>query len=87
MTEEQARKILVQAMRYANVIGLSVELRTAFETGRADIELDQLDMDSLATMELCIAIEANSGVSITPDQLKAAATGNALVRLMQGQGA
>ena len=87
MTEEQARKILVQAMRYANVIGLSVELRTAFEAGTADIELDQLDMDSLATMELCIAIEANSGISITPDQLKATATGNALVRFMQGQGA
>jgi hypothetical protein len=35
-------------------------------------------------MELCIAIEANGGVSITPDQLRAAATGNALVRLMLG---
>jgi len=84
MTDEQARKILVQAMRYANVMGLSVESRNAFEAGTADIELDLLDMDSLATMELCIAIEANGGVSITPDQLRAAATGNALVRLMLG---
>ena len=84
MTEEQARKALIQAMRYGNVIGLSAELRSAFEAGMADIELDRLDMVSLATMEVCFAIEANSGISITPDQLKAAATGNALVRLMLG---
>ena len=84
MTSEQARKVLLQAMRYANVRGLSAVLGDAFLAGEADIELDRLDMDSLAMMELCIAIEANGAASITPDQLQAAATGNALVRLMVG---
>lgn len=82
MTSEQARKILVDAMRYANVIGISAEQGSAFEAGTSDIELDQVEMDSLATMELCIAIEANTGLSITPEQLMAAATGSELVRLI-----
>lgn len=84
MTDEQARKILTQAMHYANVIGLSSEQKHAFEKGTADIELEHLDMDSLAAMELCIAIEANTGISVTPDQLRSARTGSALVDLMVG---
>jgi acyl carrier protein len=82
MTSEEARRVLLQAMRYANVQGLPSAQGEAFVAGEADIQLDRLDMDSLAAMELCIAIEANGGASITPDQLKAAATGSALVRLM-----
>ena len=82
MTSEEARRVLLQAMRYANVQGLSSAQGEAFVAGEADIQLDRLDMDSLAAMELCIAIEANGGASITPDQLKAAATGSALVRLI-----
>lgn len=84
MTSEKARKVLLQAMRYANVQGLPEAQGEAFLAGEADLELDRLDMDSLAAMELCIAIEANGGASITPDQLKGAATGSALVRLMLG---
>jgi acyl carrier protein len=80
VTDDEARKLLVQAMRYAGITSLAVKQREAFEAGTADIELDQLEMDSLATMELCIAIEANSGLSITPDQLQEARTGNELVR-------
>jgi acyl carrier protein len=82
VTDEQARKLLVEAMRYANVGGLKAEQRSAFEVGAADIELAGLEMDSLATMELCIAIEANSGLSITPEQLQAASTGSELVHLI-----
>lgn len=82
MTDEQARKILVQAMRYANITDISADQWTAFEAGTADIDLDRLGVDSLATMELCIAIEANGGLSITPEQLKAAPSGNALARLI-----
>jgi acyl carrier protein len=82
MTEVEAREIVVQAMRYANITGLSVEQRNAFEAGTSDIEFEHLEMDSLATMELCIAIEAHSGLSITPEQLRAAKNGNALVYLV-----
>lgn len=80
MNDSQARKLLVQAMRYANIMGLSPEQRDGFEAGSVDIELDSLEMDSLAAMELCIAIEANSGLSITPEQLQTARTGSELVR-------
>ena len=82
MTDDEARKLLMQAMHYANIGGLAVEQRNAFIAGMADIELDQLEMDSLATMELSIAIEANSGLPITPEQLQAARTGSELVRLI-----
>jgi acyl carrier protein len=84
MTSEEARKVLLHAMRHAAVQGLPSAQAEAFLAGDSDIQLDRLDIDSLAAMELCIAIEANGGSSITPDQLKAAATGNALVRLIVG---
>ncbi len=41
----------------------------AFINNQLDIELDQLDIDSLSSMEICIGIELELGISITPTQL------------------
>jgi len=49
-------------------------LAPAFLEGRRDIRFTDLDMDSLAVMELCIAIEVNSGVSLVPEDLLKMAT-------------
>jgi acyl carrier protein len=45
------------------------ELENAFIDGRFDLNLGQLEVDSLAAMEICIAIEANWGVAIVPEDL------------------
>ncbi len=41
----------------------------AFINDELDIELERLDIDSLASMEICIGIELEMGVSIVPTQL------------------
>lgn len=55
-------------------------LRAAFLAGECDVTLAELDMDSLARMELCIAIELGTGVSLAPEELDAYATLGALAR-------
>jgi acyl carrier protein len=55
------------------------DFREAFIEGTLDIELAKLDMDSLARMELCIAIEVGTGVSLAPEELERYKTLTALV--------
>ena len=45
------------------------EFRTAFLAGRIAVPMAELEMDSLARMELCIAIEVGTGVSLAPEEL------------------
>ena len=56
-----------------------------FLAGVHDVPIDTLDMDSLAEMEVCIAIEVNAGVSIVPEQLRKIGTLGRLVALIQAQ--
>lgn len=70
MTEQDIRRIVGEALSYATVFGYAESgLAPAFLAGEADIILADLDMDSLSIMELCIAIETETGVSILPDQI------------------
>ena len=48
------------------------------ETGE-DLEIASLGMDSLARMEFSIAIEVETGISLTPDDLLKYSTVNQLV--------
>jgi acyl carrier protein len=78
-----ARRTLLDALIYANVGGVrDPVLRQAFLDGATDIRLNELEIDSLAIMELCITVEANSGVSITPDQLQKMGSLGEIVALM-----
>jgi acyl carrier protein len=43
--------------------------RKAWLDGTRDLRFDELAMDSLARMELCIAIEIGTGVSMAPEEL------------------
>lgn len=43
--------------------------RDAFIAGEHPVPLAELEMDSLARMELCIAIEVGTGVSLAPEEL------------------
>ena len=84
MTEQEIRTIIVEALEYANVFSTcDADIISLFLNGGKDIALNQIDMDSLATMELCIAIEVNTGVSIVPDELQKVNTLNRLVKCVQ----
>ena len=41
-----------------------------FIDGRYDVPLDRLDVDSLAAMEICIALEVNWGTALVPEDLQ-----------------
>ena len=70
MKKTEIRKLIIDALEYANVLGIRNNAQfDEFLSGKVDFSLDTLHMDSLATMELCIAVELNCGVSIAPETL------------------
>ncbi len=86
MTEHEIRTIIAETLEYANVIiSCDNDLILMFLNERNDIPFDQLDMDSLAMMELCIAIETNIGVSIVPDDLQKIGSLNQLVKAVHSE--
>lgn len=78
-----ARKIRVAVVRGLKMGAVermfSQEARDAIVEGRSNPTLAELGLDSLARMELCIAIELDTGVSISPDSLEYYATVDDLV--------
>lgn len=71
MTEAEIRGVVAAALTDAGAHGdWNGELAHRFVAGECDVHLDQLELDSLATMELCIGIEVHCGVEIVPDQLR-----------------
>lgn len=84
MTESEIREIVADALDYAAVPQFrGSELRAQFVSGTRDVALADLDMDSLAVMELCIALETNSGVSILPAELAEFASLGSLVKRVE----
>jgi hypothetical protein len=84
MTDQELRQVIVNALEYANVIAMrDKRLAPAFLDGREEVALADLDLDSLATMELCIAIEAHTSVTIVPEGLQRIATLGELVRTVR----
>jgi acyl carrier protein len=84
MTGQEIRVIILDAMKYANVNTVQQQnMVSLILDGREDIALDRLEMDSLAVMELCIALEERTGVTVVPDDLERIATLNRLVRTVQ----
>jgi acyl carrier protein len=64
------REELVQVLRESGVYTLREQgIEDAFIAGDADLRLDALQMDSLALMEFCIALETRWGFSVAPDEL------------------
>ena len=68
MTKAEIRAMLCRAMEAGAVVKVfdPVIRKMLLETGE-DIEIASLDMDSLARMEFSIAIEVETGVSLTPE--------------------
>jgi len=86
MTEQEIRTIIVDALEYANILSINEDsLLAFFVDGSENVSLEQLDIDSLAAMELCIALEINAGVSIVPEDLQKMGTLNRLVTTVRNQ--
>jgi acyl carrier protein len=84
MTDHEIRNIIAQELEYACLTVMrDKKLTPIFLEGRHDISLGELEMDSLAEMELCIAIEINTGVSIVPNDLQSIGTLNRLVDVVR----
>ena len=70
MDERAIREIFVDGLVAGAVHPINdVATREAFLDGSRDLRFDELAMDSLARMELCIAIEVATGVSMAPEEL------------------
>ena len=81
MSDAEIREMLVEALHSASVFGLRNNGWTEeFLAGTRDVAFDDLEMDSLGAMELCIAVEVNTGVSIVPDDLAGLGTLGGLVQ-------
>lgn len=70
MNDQKIREVIADAFVYASVPRFAGSPEaTAFVAGTSDIPMDRFEIDSLALMELCIAIELNLGVEIVPSDL------------------
>ena len=70
MNEREIRLILVDGLEAGAVHQANdVSIRESFLAGTRALTCAELEMDSLAKMELCIAIELGTGVSLAPEEL------------------
>ena len=84
MNDAEIREMLVEALESASVFGLRNNGWTEeFLAGTRDVAFEDLEMDSLGAMELCIAVEVNTGVSIVPDDLTGLGTLGGLVQAIE----
>ena len=65
-------------MKIAAPSAFTEELRRSFLAEGLNLKLDDLDMDSLARMEFCIAVELSTGVTLLPAQLTELASTDAI---------
>mgnify|MGYP000270931119 FL=1 len=70
ITPGAVRPTILDALDYANALGdLPKSAVRAFVEEHGDITLAELELNSLARMELLIALEVEHGVSVLPDEL------------------
>lgn len=85
MASQTTRKMLVEFLEVANVSGVRDNARIEqFIEGDCDVDLADLQLDSLGTMEFCIAIEVNCGISIVPDSILGMGSLGQLAEVIEG---
>jgi acyl carrier protein len=64
------REEIAEALRIATALDAEAKARLLdFEQGNADYPLDSFELDSLAMMEFCIALELSTGAQVSPAQI------------------
>jgi hypothetical protein len=76
----EIRQAVLEALKAAVPGAFSDETSRAYLAGDLNIELARFDMDSLARMEFCIAIELATSVTLLPPELAELATTDAIER-------
>ena len=80
MDARTVRQALIEGLEAGGVSEASqIKFRAPFLDGTLDATFAELELDSLARMELCIAIEVALGVSLAPEELERYPTLGALV--------
>ena len=84
MTASELRNVIADALVYASVPGFAGSLAEgAFRTATSDVLMTELEIDSLAAMELCIAIELNTDISLAPTDIAALPSLGALLERLE----
>lgn len=80
---DEVRRCIVQSLDERSKNSLAPSLITDFEKGNVDIRVREINMDSLARMNLLIALEVNYDVIITPQEFSQFRTlGNIVARVL-----
>ena len=67
----EVRQVLVDGLEAGGVAHANrIVFRQPFLDGEIDATFDELRLDSLARMEVCIAIEVALGISLAPEELE-----------------
>jgi acyl carrier protein len=83
MDERDIRLAIVNGLHQAVAILFNdAEISEEFIAGKADMRIEDMQMDSLSIMELCISIELDTGVSILPEEMVQIESLEALVRVI-----
>jgi acyl carrier protein len=83
VTETEIRASITEVFRDSGVFHLRDQnVEKEFIDGRYDANLDELYIDSLSAMEICIALEANWGTALVPEDLQRVGSLQALVKVV-----
>jgi hypothetical protein len=76
----RARQAVFEALKVAVPHTFGDELRRSFLADGLNLNLADLDMDSLGQMEFCIAVELSTGVTLLPSQIAELSSTDAIER-------
>jgi len=80
MAVSRPRQAIFEALKAASPHEFTDDLRRAFLSDGLNLNLADLEMDSLARMEFCIAIELSTDITILPSQLAELVSTDAIER-------
>jgi hypothetical protein len=84
MTEAEIRQMLVESIAASTVRGLHHSGLTAgFLAGTEVVPFELLSLDSMGEMEICIAVEVNTGIEVVPGELQALGSLGGLVAFIK----
>ncbi len=83
MEISRSRQAIFEALKAATPHTFNDEMRRSFLADGLNLNLDYIDMDSLAQMEFCIEIELATEITIVPSQLAELASTDAIERRLQ----
>ena len=83
MEISRQRLAIFEALKIAAPGAFNDEIRRSFLIDGANLKLAELEMDSLAQMEFCIAIELSTGITLLPSQLAELASTDAIERCIR----